>query len=226
VESQLFRPVTPKTLRDEIVDALRDAITRGRLKPGEHLKENTIAAQMSVSRSPIREAFRQLEQEGLIVSIPNQGSFVKHFDEKDVCEIFTLRAALEGLACDILIRDDLLQPADFEQLEHYIEQQKQAIEAQDFEHLTELDMAFHRFICQRTGFERLVKMWQDLCIQMQVLLHMRFKAKPDYVPQTVAIDHAAIVEALRERDIERFSRINEEVNTRVAAECTEVIQSQ
>jgi DNA-binding GntR family transcriptional regulator len=66
-------------LRAEVVDMLRDAIIDGRPKPGEHLKESYIADQMSVSRSPIREALRQLEQEGLIVSIPNRGCFVRRF---------------------------------------------------------------------------------------------------------------------------------------------------
>jgi DNA-binding GntR family transcriptional regulator len=60
---------------------IRDAIINGRLRPGQHLKETDIAEQMSVSRSPVREALRQLAQEGLVVSLPNQGSFVKDFDE-------------------------------------------------------------------------------------------------------------------------------------------------
>jgi DNA-binding GntR family transcriptional regulator len=95
MEAQLFDRIQPRTLRAEIVDVLRDAIVSGKLESGEHLKESVIAEQMSVSRIPVREAFQQLEQEGLIVSIPNQGSFVKVFDEKDIREIFTLRGALE-----------------------------------------------------------------------------------------------------------------------------------
>jgi DNA-binding GntR family transcriptional regulator len=146
VAAELFEKAVSRTLRTEVVDMLRDAIVTGKLKPGERLKENGLASQMSVSRSPIREAFRQLEQEGLIVSIPNQGSFVKVFDEDDVREIFTLRSALEDLACEIILKEKKLHPEDLERLEAYIEQQKEAVEAWDFDRLTRLDMDFHEFI--------------------------------------------------------------------------------
>ena len=220
---KMFNKATSRTLRTEVVDMIRDAIVSGRLKPGEHLKETVLAEQMSVSRSPVREALRQLEEEGLIVSIPNQGSFVKVFDEKDIKEIFTLRAALEDLACEIVLRDGKLQLADFRRFEAYIEQQREAIKAQDFDRLTKLDMAFHEFICKKSEFERLLKMWQSLSGQIQVLFYQRFQTF-DEVPQTVDIDHSAILEALRHGDAERFSRINREVNARVAEECIQVIR--
>ena len=221
--AQLFNKATSRTLRSEVVDMIRNAIITGKLKPGEHLKEAAIADQMSVSRSPVREALRQLEQEGLITSIPNQGSFVKVFDEKDVEEIFILRAALEDLACEIVLKEGKLQLADFRSLEVYIEQQREAIEARDFDRLTELDMDFHEFICQKSEFERLLKMWQSLRAQIQVLFYQRFQTF-DEVPQTVDTDHSAILEALRHGDAERFSRINREVNARVAEECVQVIR--
>jgi uncharacterized protein YgbK (DUF1537 family) len=81
--TQLFSKARSRTLRTEVVDMIRNAIVSGKLKPGEHLKETVLAEQMSVSRSPVRKALRQLEQEGLIVSIPNQGSFVKQFINKE-----------------------------------------------------------------------------------------------------------------------------------------------
>ena len=113
---QVLDRAVSRTLRAEVVDMIRDAIVTGQLKPGERLKESLLASQMSVSRSPVREALRQLEQEGLIISIPNQGSFVKVFDEDDVREIFTLRATLEDLACEIILANGKLQPEDFDHL--------------------------------------------------------------------------------------------------------------
>lgn len=222
--AQLFDKAVSRTLRTEVVDMIRDAIVTGKLKPGERLKENGLAHQMSVSRSPIREAFRQLEQEGLIVSIPNQGSFVRAFDEDDVREIFTLRAALEDLACEIVLKEKKLQLADLERLATYIEQQKEAIEARDFDRLTKLDMGFHEFICEKSGLERLLKMWQSLRAQIQVLFYQRFLTF-DWVPETVDTDHSAILEALRRGDAERFSRINQEINARVAEECVQMLRS-
>jgi DNA-binding GntR family transcriptional regulator len=206
------------------VDILRDSIVSGQLQPGEHLKENVVAAQLSVSRSPVREAFRQLEQEGLIVSIPNQGSFVKVFGEKDIREIFTLRSVLEGLACEIIFKEGRLESKDFQRLEDYVEQQRAAIRAGDFDRLTKLDMEFHEYICAKSGFERLLKMWQGLRAQIQLFFYQRFQALEE-VPETVDTDHSAILEALRQGDPERFSRINREINERVAQECIQVICS-
>lgn len=223
MEETLRRP-TSRTLRSEVVHIIRDAIMSGQLKPGEHLKENLVAEQMSVSRSPVREAFRQLEQEGLIVSVPNQGSFVKVFDEDDVKEIFTLRAALEDLACEVVLREGKLHPADLERLEDLIEQQREAIEAQDFDRLTKLDMEFHEYIYEKSGFERLLKMWQVLRAQIQVLFFLRFQAF-DAVPRTVDADHTAILEALRQEDAKQFSEINHEINARVTEECVQVLRS-
>jgi DNA-binding GntR family transcriptional regulator len=223
VAAELFEKAVSRTLRTEVVDMLRDAIVTGKLKPGERLKENGLASQMSVSRSPIREAFRQLEQEGLIVSIPNQGSFVKVFDEDDVREIFTLRSALEDLACEIILKEKKLHPEDLERLEAYIEQQKEAVEAWDFDRLTRLDMDFHEFICKKSGLERLLKMWQSLRAQIQVLFYQRFQTL-DWVPDTVDVDHSAILDALRQGDAGRFSQINKEINARVAEECVRVIR--
>lgn len=221
--AQLFSKATSRTLRTEVVDMIRDAIMTGKLKPGEHLKETVLAKQMSVSRSPVREALRQLEQEGLILSIPNQGSFVKVFDEKDIEEIFTLRATLEDLACEIVLKGGKLQLADLERLETYIEQQREAVDARDFDRLTKLDMDFHEFICRKSEFERLLKMWQSLRAQIQVLFYQRYETFDEVLP-TVDTDHSAILEALRRGDAEQFSQINKEVNARVAEECARVVR--
>jgi DNA-binding GntR family transcriptional regulator len=204
---------------------IREAIVSGGLTPGTHLKESNLAAQMSVSRSPVREALRQLEQEGLVVIIPNQGCYVRDFDPEDIREIFTLRAALETLACEIVLEDGKLQSADLAQLEGLIEQQMRAIEKQDLTHLTELDMTFHEFVCSKAGFERLLKMWRSLRSQMEALFNRRFQAMPDYLPATVSIDHAAILDALRRRDMDELARLHREINTRVARECVRIIWS-
>ena len=221
MEAQLFDRIQPRTLRAEIVDVLRDAIVSGKLESGEHLKESVIAEQMSVSRIPVREAFQQLEQEGLIVSIPNQGSFVKVFDEKDIREIFTLRGALESLACELVLSNDLLQPEDLEHLEEYVDQQREAINARDFDRLTKLDMDFHEFICRKSESERLLKTWRSLRSQIQVLFLQRFRTY-DWIPETVETDHSAIMGALRQGDVQRVAQVHKEINARVAGECIEM----
>ncbi|MFB0546849.1 MAG: GntR family transcriptional regulator, partial [Anaerolineae bacterium] len=142
VQVAIFNKIEQSSLRHEVVDMIREAIISGKLEPGTHLAENALASQMSVSRAPIREALRQLEQEGLIVSIPNKGSFVKDFDEKDIDEVFTLRATLENLAMELALGEGL-QESDFDHLAQLINSQKEAVENEDFDRLTTLDVQFH-----------------------------------------------------------------------------------
>jgi DNA-binding GntR family transcriptional regulator len=89
-------------LRDlVVVPALREAIVGNLLKPGERLTENALASSLGVSRTPVREAFAQLEREGLVTMIPRVGVFVREVSERDVEEIYTVRAALESLAVEL-----------------------------------------------------------------------------------------------------------------------------
>ena len=220
-QAGIFGRATPRTLRTEVVDMLRDAIVRGQLLPGEHLKENEIAEQMSVSRSPVREAFRQLEQEGLIEAFPNQGCYVKTFDAKEIEDIFTLRAVLENLAFETVITQNLLQPSDWTHLEDLIEQQRIAIVEQRFNKLTNLDMDFHEFFCEKSGSKHLLQMWRSLRGQIQILFFQRFRAL-ERVPETVDTDHHEMMEILQAGDLERIKKLNREVNARVAQDCIEV----
>ena len=178
---------------------------------------------MSVSRSPVREALRQLEQEGLVTSSPNQGARVRVFGERDIREIFTLRAALETLACEVTLANGGVQPAELERLRDFLEAQKAAIRARDYDCLTELDMAFHERICGLAQFGCLLQMWRSLRSQMEVLFNQRFRARPDYVPLTVGTDHSHIVDALRGNNLPELARLHREINARVARECIEIL---
>ncbi len=218
---QLLSKPTSTTLRTEVKDILHSAIVSGQLNPGDHLKESELATQLSVSRSPVREALRQLEQDGLVVSVPNQGCYVKTYTHKEIDEIFTLRSALENLACELIIQGDKLSEQDWAHLDWFVEKQREAIDAQAFDDLTELDMDFHEFICEKSGSERLLTMWRSLRGQIQVLFYQRFRAL-EQVPQTVDVDHMAILDALRLGDIEETTKLNKQINARVAQECIDI----
>ncbi len=86
------------TLKDEIADIIRDRILKGEYYIGEKIKETSISAEMNVSRTPIREAFKQLGEEGLLDYVPNRGCFAKGFTKRDVADIYTVREALEQIA--------------------------------------------------------------------------------------------------------------------------------
>lgn len=98
-------------LRDVVFNTLRQAILKGDLKPGERLLEIALAERLGVSRTPVREAMRKLEQEGLVVMIPRRGAQVASITEKDLNDVLEVRIALENVAiekaCKLITEDEL-----------------------------------------------------------------------------------------------------------------------
>ena len=90
-----------KPLRELVFDALREAILSGTLKPGDRLMEVQLAEEMGVSRTPVREAIRKLELEGLVVMVPRKGAYVSGLSLKDAADLFEIRQSLEGLAASL-----------------------------------------------------------------------------------------------------------------------------
>src|SRR4030067_1886998 len=104
----------PVTLRERIVDFIKDSVVSGRLKPGERVPEQEIAESFGISRTPIREAFRQLESEGFIPITPRKGAVVSPITDKDVSEFYEIKSLLEGKAATTAC--DKLTPRDIEKL--------------------------------------------------------------------------------------------------------------
>jgi DNA-binding GntR family transcriptional regulator len=207
----------------EAVEVLREAIISGKLPIGSHLPEAELADQMAVSRIPIREALRQLEQEGLVIRQPNRGCFVITFTEHDVKEVFSLRSMIESMAFEWA--QPHLTREDFAELRRLVDQQVTAIHQQDFEDLAELDMKFHEYICLKANHSRLLKEWYAQHAQCQILLNLRFRTFPDYTPETVIDDHHAILDALERSDVKTAVKLTLEISERVSAECIETLRT-
>jgi DNA-binding GntR family transcriptional regulator len=161
----LFPKIEQRTLSQEAVDLIRDAILSGDLAPGTHLNERDIARQMGVSRVPVREAFRRLSYEGLIATSPNRGAYVRYFTEQDIAEMFDLRATLEGMACQIIVAERAFAEKDWMVLQGYIEARNRAIAAEDYDQWLENEVGFHDYIMPRANSGRLLKTWQNMHIQ-------------------------------------------------------------
>lgn len=218
----LFNRIEQRTVQREVVDLLRDAIISGSLQLGEDINEAAIASQMAVSRAPLREALRQLEQEGLILRIPNRGCFVADFTEEDVVEVFSLRAALECMAMQWAA--PRLTAGDIANLRQHVELVRQTIAAGDLDELTRMDMQFHEYILSRAGHCRLLKAWYAQSAQARMLLNLRFHMLPDYTPETVAPDHTRIVDALERHDTAAAITLTEEIRDRVQQECIQALR--
>lgn len=151
--------LTYQTLRENVVDAIRMKIFNHELEPGTRIIEQDISDELGVSRGPIREALRQLEQEGLIVYTRNVGCSVKNVTLEDIYEIYLLRATYEILAVK-LCKGQFTKSA-LNEMAKALELMKGLKEA-DFIPSIEYDNMLHEAIVCSTGLPRLIKSWKDL----------------------------------------------------------------
>lgn len=190
-----LRSVESGGLRHEINDILREAIWEGVLKPGQRLNEQKLSTEIGVSRPPLREAIRVLEQEGLVVSIPRRGTFVRDLSGRDIFEIYAVRFALEGIAAELCMEQTT--PEALEDLERQIDRVESA-EDGNLRTAIDQDLDFHRALVSMSGSERLASMWESIAGQLRLALTLVDPAffEADYVEMT----HRPLIAAIRSRD--------------------------
>jgi DNA-binding GntR family transcriptional regulator len=213
----VFSQIQAVSLRQQVVEQIRTAIIEGRLKPNDHIVESSLTQQLGVSRTPVREALILLEQDGLVVSFPNRGSFVRNFTSQDVADIFSMRTSLENFAGELIIEQ--LEEEDYHYLEDLIARQRSAIANSDYKVVRSLDMSFHQYIVNRGNHGLLIRNWQQIVAQIAAVLYLRAEAVPDYDEYLAIRDHTAIVQAYRQRDLAALTALNRQINQRVAGEC-------
>src|ERR1700678_1356858 len=140
-------------MRESVGDAVRQALYNGRFQPGESLSEAGLAAEMCVSRGPVREALLLLAQEGLVVHSPHRGFSIVQITAADLQEIQQVRMPLEAMALDMA--KSHLTAADFAKLDHLKARMVSEYLDQNLRVCAQLDMAFHSLIWERAGNSRL-----------------------------------------------------------------------
>ena len=183
-------------LRDVVFHTLREAILKGELKPGERLMELQLAEKMGVSRTPIREAIRMLEQEGLAVTIPRKGAQVAGMTEKDMEDSLEIRAALDELAVQLAC--DAITEEQLQQLKVAMRGVEEAIRIGDIKKIAEADVVFHDVIYKATGNEKLVGILNNLREQIY-RYRVEYLKDVAYYPILIQ-EHAEIVRGLEARD--------------------------
>ena len=185
-------------LRDVVFNTLRRAILKGDLKPGERLMEIALAEKLGVSRTPIREAIRKLELEGLVVMAPRKGAKVASITERDLNDVLEVRKGMEELA--IRLACERITPEELEELDKVEQRFLSLTENGDLTELAEMDVAFHDIIYKATNNKRLVQLLSNLREQMY---RYRIEYLKDIaVRRTLAQEHRAICESLRKKDKE------------------------
>ena len=151
-------------LRDVVFQTLRQAILRGELKPGERLMEVRLAKKLGVSRTPIREALRMLELEGLVLMIPRRGAEVAEITEKSMRDVLEVRRALEVLA--VSLSCDRISGEQIEALKEAAEEFDRSLTLDDVTRTAEADVHFHDIIYRSTDNQRLIQLLSNLGEQM------------------------------------------------------------
>lgn len=187
-----------KPLRDVVFENLRTAILEGNLKAGQRLMEVQLAEQLGVSRTPIREAIRKLELEGLVVMLPRKGAYVANMSFKDLIDVLEIRATLEGLAASLAAerRND----EDVIKLEKVAKEFEEGVRNADIEVVLKKDVEFHENIFLMANNKKLYHLITSLWEQVH-----RFRVM--YVSNNEASlslvdEHKRILDAIKNGDCE------------------------
>ncbi|MTI82108.1 MAG: GntR family transcriptional regulator [Firmicutes bacterium] len=192
-----------KPLREIVFETLREAIIKGNLNPGERLMEIQLAEEMGVSRTPVREAIRKLELDGLVVMVPRKGAYVAGISMKDIVDVLEVRAALDALAARLAaerITDD-----ELDKLEKSIVSISEVSDGKNLDEVVARDTGFHETIYEASRNKKLVQFITHLKEQLQ-----RFRSTSLSIPgrtKEALEEHKQIVEALSERNAELASQL-------------------
>lgn len=202
----VVQPPSRKTLADGIYGQLRDLISTAKLKPGEKLVIDTLAKQFEVSITPVREALRRLEREGLVTEEPYKGMIVSNASHQELQELFAVRGVLEGYAVAEACK--VMTAADLADVDVVLEELEVAAKAGDLRAFRRLNTTFHDAILRHAPSETLHRMISDLARNTNRYRHMDADLDAEYMKAAQA-EHRRLVELLkarRARDAERLAR--------------------
>ncbi|MBQ4466854.1 MAG: GntR family transcriptional regulator [Firmicutes bacterium] len=194
-----------RPLREIVYEELKRQIMVGEIAPGTRMMEVDLADEMGVSRTPVREAIRKLEKEGLVTIEPRRGAYASDISAKDMVDVLEVRQDLEGMAAGLAAQK--IAEGDILQLKDMTRRYKEAVEAGDIEEIIKQDEDFHKFIVGLSDNKTLIKMVsqvQELALRFRYIYYddfSRFKNQP--------LEHQEIVEAIMSGDANSARRFAE-----------------
>jgi DNA-binding GntR family transcriptional regulator len=204
--------------KDRAYTHIREKMLAGGLQAGAKLSEVTLAKEIGVSRTPVREAMTQLETEGLIEQIPRLGSFVRKLERRELQELYEIRECMEGYAASKAA--ERISPAQLDELQqlcdHHHALVRQFRDSADEQFAPELvkqwvmtDVAFHMLLVRASGSERVAKILSDFRILTNIVGHNRIRPGRSFLTSFARTwrEHARIVRALRRRDAEQARKL-------------------
>lgn len=195
IGSGLGAGLAKTSLREQALDVLRNAVTSGQLQPGTHLVETELSAALSISRGTLREALRQLQQEGLVEPRERGRLSVRTLHDDEIREMFDVRSALEGLAAArVSVRPDRAEKVAL--LQAALD--RMAAAEGSISDMVEIDLDFHRLLCRATGNATLERTWEALAgsIRMSIM----FAGAERAVTNMSVARHQAVIDAIATGD--------------------------
>lgn len=201
------KEVTDKySLRGRVFNKIREDILSGKYSQNEELKENSIGIELGVSRTPVREALRQLELEGLVNIIPNKGAYVNGISEKDIHDIYIIRSYLEGLcakwACEHIKQEQI------DELEETVYLSEFHAKKDHHDQIVELDNKFHQLIYEASDSKILDHVLSDFHHYVQRIRKITLASETRAANSNK--EHTAILEAIKQRDGEKAEKLAHE----------------
>lgn len=197
--------VERNTLGDKVYEVIKTKIIRAEFVPGTRLKESELARMLDVSTTPVREAVRRLESEGLIESVPYKGTFVRGMSLVTIEHIYEVRMGLEQLAAELVCSS--IRKAELEAMESLVREYERAYEDNDVAACLETDMAFHGLLVQATGNEVLLEVYRGLAVRIQAL---RTLDEGQARRRQSLEDHKAMLRAVKAQDLPRARAVVKE----------------
>lgn len=199
--------IVKRTLWEQIADALREDIIRGKIMPGERIVEEEIAEKFHVSRGPVREALRHIEEEGLIIYESHKGCTVREISYEEMQEKYLVRSTLEILAVR-LIAGNLSEEYE-EEMKDCLKEMDDAAKEKDVYRILCLDEEFHSCIVKAAKCDTLYKVWAMLR-ESNIRAHYTLEAESIIPFDVIRKNHEVLLKGLKELSVEETSRLIEE----------------
>lgn len=210
-----------RTLREQVYDTMKKQILTGEIQPGARLMEIDLSEKLGVSRTPIREAIRKLEEEGLVILESRKGARVSPVTAQDMEDVLLVREDLEGLAAALAAQ--AITEQDIGYLEVMLEEYEQAIRSENMDQIIALDADFHKRIVSLSRNKLLMSFSasaQDQALRFRYLYYVDQDTRAEHMPE----EHREIIQALASRDSQRARQVAEEHIRRLRNDVSRMIR--
>ncbi|MEO7241917.1 MAG: GntR family transcriptional regulator [Variovorax sp.] len=198
-----FLKLQPRTLVSQVIDALIAGAAQGFILPGDRIVEADLAAQLGVSRVPVREALRALESQGIVVNEPYKGIRLTPVSAERIDQLIEVRVALETTAAVGAVRRGRNDSAALSELSAIVTQMQTMAERNDVFGFANADTSFHRNLCELSDNAVLCGMWEMLARQMTIIFGLSALGKP---MDAIVLEHWALIDEFRAGDVGDIAR--------------------